>query len=90
MSQKMLMSLIILGLITVSLSLVNGSKSIAQNDYQDFLDQVYNLSLNNCQSQGSACSNCAESLTRNIIEHYKITDRRMQQDIYNAALDACD
>ena len=75
--------------LVATLLLFNSDRAIAQSDYQGFLDSVRNSSISNCQPQGSGCSDCANDLARSIIEQNSISNKRMQQDVLNAALSGC-
>ena len=73
----------------VSLSLFNTERSIAQSDYQKFLEYVYKTSVNTCQPYGTQCGDCAKDLAYGIIKKNRITNKRRKKDIYRAARRAC-
>ncbi|MGK7897559.1 MAG: hypothetical protein AB4372_29065 [Xenococcus sp. (in: cyanobacteria)] len=89
MLKKTLIPTIVACSAIVSLSLLNNERSIAQGNYQSFLQYVYNRSANTCRRYGAQCGSCAEQLTRQIIAENGITNRRVQRDVYNAAMQAC-
>ena len=65
--------------------LFNSDRAIAQS----FLDNVRSSSASNCGSLGSQCTDCARSLAQDIIRQNNITNQRMKQAIYNAAISGC-
>ena len=52
------------------------------------LTGVRNSVAKNCRSS-SSCSSCAENIARSYIKQYRISDRRTQQAVYNAAISGC-
>jgi len=88
-SKKIAFFLFFAASIITTLLIFNSNRAIAQDDYQGMLNGVRETSASTCKPQGSECSACAENLARSIIEQNRISNQRMQQEIFNAAISGC-
>lgn len=88
-SKKIAIFTLFVASILATLLIFDRPHAIAQGDLNSFLTGVRNSVAKNCQSSGSQCSSCAENLARNYIKQYRISDRRTQQAVYNAAISGC-
>ena len=88
-SKKIALFSLFIASLTATLLIFTPNRAIAQSDYQSMLNSVRESSASNCKPLGSGCNECAGNLARNFIQQNRISNQRMQQEIFNAAISGC-